>query len=107
MTRDDYNRLLLVIVVEALMGDREQAIDMLRKLTEVGRIESVSGAWFNKPYTTVKWHDGNTTTVRCSEDDEYDMATGFLLCCAKRLLGGGRYLDVMRSLGIDIDGNGD
>ena len=65
--------------------------------------ENVNGAWFNDPYTTVKWSDGTTTTVRCSDDDEYNMATGFLLCCAKRLFGGGRYLDVMRKLGIDID----
>jgi len=66
--------------------------------------ENVLGAWFNEPYTTVKWSDGTTTTVKCGDDDEYNMATGFLLCCAKRLFGGGRYLDVMRKLGIDIDG---
>ena len=66
--------------------------------------ENVLGAWFNEPYTTVKWSDGTTTTVKCGDDDEYNKATGFLLCCAKRLFGGGRYLDVMRKLGIDIDG---
>lgn len=56
----------------------------------------IIGAWFNPPYTTVKWADYSTTTVKCDEEDEYDREKGFLLCCAKKLFGGGHYNDVMR-----------
>ena len=56
----------------------------------------IKGTWFNAPYTTVKWADGSTTTVKCAEDDEYDREKGLLLCFAKRMFGGGRYNDVLR-----------
>lgn len=58
--------------------------------------DKVDGAWFNDPYTTVKWGDGTTTTVRCHDGDEYDKEKGVLLCFAKRLFGGGRYNDALR-----------
>lgn len=51
---------------------------------------------FNEPATIVMWKDGTKTVVKCHPDDLYDEERGFLLCCAKKLLGGGKYNDVMR-----------
>lgn len=49
---------------------------------------------FNPPATVVVWDDGSKTVVRCDEEDMYDEREGFLLCCAKRLMGnGGSYND--------------
>ena len=51
---------------------------------------------YNEPATIVLWRDGTKTVVKCHPDDYYDPEKGFLLCCAKKLLGGGKYNDVMR-----------
>jgi len=51
---------------------------------------------FNDPATVVYWKDGTKTVVRCHEGDEFDKRTGFLLCCAKRLMGNtGKFNDAM------------
>ena len=58
-------------------------------------------AVFNDPATIVFWDDGTKTVVKCQEGDVYDEREGFLLCCAKKLMGGnGRYNDVMRGLEV-------
>lgn len=63
---------------------------------------------FNNPATIVYWHDGTKTVVRCQDGDVYDEREGFLLCCAKKLMGdGGSYNDAMRNLGVpDRHGKG-
>ena len=51
---------------------------------------------YNDPATVVIWDDGTKTVAICQEDDVYDRREGFLLCCAKKLMGnGGRYNDVL------------
>jgi hypothetical protein len=63
---------------------------------------TIKAAYFQPPYTTVKWMDDTVTTVRCADDDEYDRERGVLLCFAKRLFGGGWYNDALRkALGED------
>ena len=52
---------------------------------------------YNDPATIVYWSDGTKTVVRCHEGDIFDRREGFLLCCAKKLMGNkGAYNDVMR-----------
>lgn len=57
-------------------------------LDEVRYIEKVS---YNLPATTIIWTDGQKTSVRCCESDEYDPRIGFLLCIAKKFLKDYRY----------------
>lgn len=52
---------------------------------------------YNDPATIVFWSDGTKTVVRCHEGDVFDRREGFLLCCAKKLMGNkGAYNDAMR-----------
>jgi len=52
---------------------------------------------YNDPATIVLWDDGTKTVVKCHPCDAYDPEKGFLLCCAKKLMGNnGRYNDEMR-----------
>lgn len=52
---------------------------------------------YNDPATVVIWDDGSKTVVRCHPDDAYDRERGFLLCCAKKLMGNcGSFNDEMR-----------
>lgn len=52
---------------------------------------------YNDPATIVLWNDGSKTVVKCHPEDVYDPEKGFLLCCAKKLMGNnGRYNDEMR-----------
>ena len=54
-------------------------------------------AIYDDPATVVYWSDGTKTVVVCQEGDCYDAREGFLLCCAKRLMGNtGAYNDAMR-----------
>ena len=66
------------------------AIHIIQDTPEVDKVI------FNEPATIVMWKDGTKTVVKCHPDDCYDPEKGFLLCCAKKLLGGGKYNDVMR-----------
>lgn len=52
------------------------------------RIPAVLAIYANPPYTTVKWGDGSTTTVKCCEDDTYSEAQGFAAALTKKLYGG-------------------
>ena len=64
----------------------------------------IQGAYYQPPYTTVKWSDGTTTTVKCDAEDTYDPEKGVLLCFAKRLFAGGRFNDALRkALGMVPD----
>jgi hypothetical protein len=65
-------------------GDREV------RLISAGasRIPDVLAIYANPPYTTVKWGDGSTTTVKCCEDDTYSEAQGFAAALTKKLYGG-------------------
>jgi hypothetical protein len=68
----------------------------------------IRGAYFQPPYTTVKWSDGTTTTVKCDAEDAYDPEKGVLLCFAKRLFAGGKYNDALRkALGMVPDLSGE
>lgn len=65
-------------------GDREVRIIS----AGASRIPSVLAIYANPPYTTVKWGDGSTTTVKCCEDDTYSEAQGFAAALTKKLYGG-------------------
>ena len=63
---------------------------------------------YNDPATIVYWSDGTKTVVRCHEGDVFDRREGFLLCCAKRLMGNkGSYNDAMREHCPDMHGEVD
>ena len=71
---------------------------VLYMFDELSRLKhpKVEKVVYNDPATIVIWNDGTKTVVKCHPDDVYDPEKGFLLCCAKKLLGGGKYNDVMR-----------
>lgn len=57
---------------------------------------------YNDPATVVYWSDGTKTIVKCHDDDVFDEREGFLLCCAKKLMGNtGVYNDLMREVTSD------
>ena len=45
---------------------------------------------YNNPATIVFWSDGTKTTSKCDNEDTFDEMTGFLLCIAKKYMGGER-----------------
>jgi hypothetical protein len=45
------------------------------------RIDEV---YFSKPYTTVKWIDGTTTTVKCRDDDEFNKEIGVSMAITRK-----------------------
>ena len=38
------------------------------------------------PATIVFWKDGTKTVIKCHEGDQFDEATGFLLCCLRKMM---------------------
>lgn len=44
----------------------------------------IDEVYFNKPYTTVKWTDGTTTTVKCRDDDEFNKEIGVSMAISRR-----------------------
>lgn len=44
----------------------------------------IDEVYFNKPYTTVKWTDGTTTTVKCRDDDEFNKEIGVSMAITRR-----------------------
>ena len=60
---------------------------------------------YNDPATIVIWDDGTKTVVKSQGGEVYDEREGFLLCCAKRLMGNtGSYNDEMRGKVPDLHG---
>ena len=94
-----------VDIITNVTRTADGSIDTIEQFA-VQRIPTdIQGAWFQPPYTTVKWTDGTTTTVKCDAEDAYDPKTGVLLCFAKRLFAGGRYNDALKkALGMVPEG---
>ena len=44
----------------------------------------IDEVYFNKPYTTVKWIDGTTTTVKCRDDDEFNKEIGVSMAITRK-----------------------
>lgn len=44
--------------------------------------------WYNPPYTTVEFDDGDKVTTKCQDGDTFSKAAGFAICCLKKELGG-------------------
>ena len=44
----------------------------------------ISDIYYISPYTTVKWMDGTTTTVKASKDDEFNKEYGLAMAIAKK-----------------------
>ena len=44
----------------------------------------ISDIFYNAPYTTVKWFDNTTTTVRASNEDEFNKEFGLAMALAKK-----------------------
>jgi hypothetical protein len=40
--------------------------------------------FYNAPYTTIKWADGTTTTVKAGKDDEFNKEYGLAMAIAKK-----------------------
>ena len=98
------DRAIPVDIVTNVTRTADGSIDTIKQFA-VQRIPTdIVGAWFQPPYTTVKWMDGTTTTVKCDAEDAYDPKMGVLLCFAKRLFAGGKYNDALKkALGMVPD----
>jgi hypothetical protein len=48
------------------------------------KIPIMSDIFYNAPYTTVKWQDGTTTTVKVGEDDEFNKEYGLAMAISKK-----------------------
>jgi len=60
---------------------------------------------YNDPATVIVWDDGTKTVVKCHDGDVYDKREGFLLCCAKKLMGNtGSYNDEMKERAPELHG---
>lgn len=59
--------------------------------------QKISRVLYKPPVTVIFWADGKKTVVKCSQDDNYDPLTGFLMAVCKRTFGnGGSYNNVLR-----------
>ena len=54
------------------------------KIFGVVRIPVIYDIFYNAPYTTVKWMDGTTTTVKAGADDEFNKEYGLSMAIAKK-----------------------
>lgn len=54
-------------------------------------ISGIKKVIYNDPATTVIWHDGSKTTIKCHDEDSYDPVIGFLLCVIKKISDGQGY----------------
>lgn len=56
-----------------------------------GYISGIKKVIYNDPATTVIWHDGSKTTIKCHDEDSYDPVIGLLLCVIKKTTDGQGY----------------
>jgi len=56
-----------------------------------GYISGIKKVIYNDPATTVIWHDGSKTTIKCHDEDSYDPVIGLLLCVIKKATDGQGY----------------
>lgn len=56
-----------------------------------GYISGIKKVIYNNPATTVIWHDGSKTTIKCHDEDSYDPVIGLLLCVIKKATDGQGY----------------
>lgn len=61
-------------------------------------ISGIKKVIYNDPATTVIWHDGSKTTVKCHDEDTYDPVIGFLLCIIKKVSDGRGYSALCKPL---------
>lgn len=54
-------------------------------------ISGIKKVVYNDPATTVIWHDGSKTTIKCHDEDSYDPVIGLLLCVIKKTVDGTGY----------------
>ena len=47
-------------------------------------LPSIQEVFFDIPYTTVKWNDGTTTTVKCSDEDVFSKEIGLSIAITKK-----------------------
>ena len=50
-------------------------------------VKKIKKVVYAKPVTVVFWSDDTTTKCRCSEQDNYDVEKGLLICIMKKLYG--------------------
>lgn len=55
-------------------------------------VPGVKKVIYNPPATIVFWSDNTKTTSKCDVEDKFDELTGFLLCVAKKYMGGERLM---------------
>ena len=54
------------------------------KIYGIVRVPVMSDIFYNAPYTTIKWKDGTTTTVKAGKDDEFNKEYGLAMAIAKK-----------------------
>lgn len=80
-----FDKTLLSLFAPLFEGEGETLEDILGQ--EYYLDDEIDGVYYDKPNTTVKWKDGDVTTVTCREIDKYDEYTGLVYCIVKHYLG--------------------
>ena len=67
---------------EAEMELREAITSVIH--TKLGIMPIIDDVYYNAPHTTVKWKDGTTTTVSCSEGEEFNKEFGLMAAISRK-----------------------
>lgn len=72
--------------------DYDDVIEFLSKWYNFEKVTDdsiISRVIFNDPATIILWSDGTKTIAKTHSDDAFDPEKGFVVACAKKLLGNG------------------
>ncbi len=73
-------------VIEAVLGRMDPSSE------EYILDEEIDGVYFNGLNTTVRWSDGDVTTVGCADAEKYDEYTGLVYCIVQHYLNNDKQL---------------
>lgn len=76
--RDELNNRLQQMTVK-----EETKVEMEFETSDYCAYEPVK-VWYNPPYTTVEFDDGEKVTTKCQDGDTFSKAAGFAICCLKK-----------------------
>lgn len=76
---------------ELIRNATRSYFDSVGKRRSSAHISGIKKVIYNDPATTVIWHDGSKTTIKCHDEDSYDPVIGLLLCVIKKATDGQGY----------------
>lgn len=67
----------------AFYKKEETKVEMEFETSDYCAYEPVK-VWYNPPYTTVEFDDGEKITTKCQDGDTFSKVAGFAICCLKK-----------------------